>query len=68
MVLAAFSYHCYEDPVSSDVELKYSLCWGVSLSQAHRSLILWTLPAVSAAAPPVLTRTRHKELLLHFSD
>lgn len=56
-ILAAFSYRCYGDPVSSDVGLKYSLVCCVSLSQAHRSAILWILPAASAAAPPVLKKT-----------
>lgn len=56
LVLAAFSYHHYEDPVCSDGRLKYSLgC--VSPCLDHRSSTLWILSAAAAAAPPLLKKT-----------
>lgn len=54
MVFVAISDHCYGDPASSDVGLRYSPGWLASLFQVHRNLILWILPAASAAAPPIL--------------
>lgn len=69
MVFVAISYHSYGDPASSDVGLKYSLGWLASLFQVHKNLILWILPAASAAAPPIL-RTGLKSfryIIYHFN-